>query len=370
MKNTLLITLDFWPNRGGVANYYYNLVKNFPKDNIFILTSAKKEDSNLRIYNQPLLYKLIWPHWLSALKTTIKLIKKHKVDILWAGDLLPSGTVVYIVHKLFKIPYFVSLHGLDIINSQKKSRKRKITKKILARAQFITVNSQCTKNLLKDLVGDQSKIKIVYPGVSEKFTELNEKKEKRLVNKYNLKGKKIILTTGRLVNRKNQQLVIDVMRELVKNNPNLIYLIIGNGPQKKDYELRIKAYGLENNVKILSNIDNNELPYFYKLTDIFVMVSKTSAQDIEGFGIVYLEAGIFAKPVIASDQGGSPEAVLNEKTGLLIKENSGEDLKDAIIKLLEDQELANQLGNTAQKRIKEKFLWENISKKLIGYINE
>ena len=124
MKNTLLITLDFWPNRGGVANYYYNLVKNLPRDNIFILTSAEKRNSDLKIYNQALLYKLIWPRWLYALKTTIKLIKKHNIEILWAGDLLPSGTVAYIIHKLFKIPYFVSLHGLDIINSQKHSHKK------------------------------------------------------------------------------------------------------------------------------------------------------------------------------------------------------------------------------------------------------
>ena len=173
MRNTLLITLDFWPNKGGVANYYYNLVKKFPKDNIFILTSAKKEDSNLRIYNQSLLYNLIWPHWLYTLKTTIKLIKKHNIKILWAGDLLPSGTVAYIIHKLFKTPYFVSLHGLDILNSQKCFRKKKLANKILANAQFITVNSQCTKDLLKNLVKNQSKIKIIYPGINEKFTELN-----------------------------------------------------------------------------------------------------------------------------------------------------------------------------------------------------
>jgi phosphatidyl-myo-inositol dimannoside synthase len=369
MKNTLLVTLDFWPNKGGVANYYYNLVKNFPRDNVFILTSAKKEDSNLRIYNQPLLYTLIWPRWLYALKTTIKLIKKHNIEILWAGDLLPSGTVAYIVHRLFKIPYFVSLHGLDIINSQKHFRKKKLTKKILDKAKFITVNSQCTKNLLKDLVEDQGKIKIIYPGVSERFTEIDNAKLDKIKNKYNLKNKKIILTTGRLVTRKNQQLIIDTLRELVKNNPDLIYLIIGNGPQKKDYELKIKAYRLEDNVKILSNIENDELPYFYKLSDIFVMVSKTSADDIEGFGIVYLEAGIFSKPVIASAEGGSKEAVLENKTGLLIKENSIEDLKNGIIKLLEDKKLANKLGNNAQIRIKENFLWKDISKKLIEHIN-
>jgi len=369
MRNTLLITLDFWPNRGGVANYYYNLVKNFPKDNVFILTSAKKQNSNLRIYNQPLLYKLIWPHWLSALKTTIKLIKKHNIEIIWAGDLLPSGTVAYIINKLFKIPYFVSLHGLDIINSQKKFRKKKLANKILTNAQFITANSQCTKNLLKDLVEDQSKIKIIYPGINLDFHKIDEQKLEQIKNEHHLENKKIILTTGRLVKRKNQSLIIQAVKKLKDTFPDLLYLIIGNGSQKEDYELKIKAYGLENNVKILPNIENDELPYFYKLSEIFAMISKTSPDDIEGFGIVYLEAGLFAKPVIASDQGGAQEAIINNHTGLLIKENDTEALKNTITKLLENKELANQLGNNAQSRIKEKFLWKDISKKLIELIN-
>jgi phosphatidyl-myo-inositol dimannoside synthase len=368
MKNTLLITLDFWPNKGGVANYYYNLVKNLPKDNIFILTSAKKEDSNLRIYNQALLYKLIWPCWLYALKTTIKLIRKHNIQMLWAGDLLPSGTVTYLVHKLFKIPYFVSLHGLDIINAQKKLRKKKLAQKILDRAQFITVNSECTKNLLKNLVKNKDKIKIIYPGVSKKFTNLYDQKLEEIKNKYDLKNKKIILTTGRLVPRKNHQLVIDALKDLKEKIPNLVYLIIGNGPEKTNYELRITDYGLENKIKILDNIENDELPYFYKLSDIFVMVSKTSSDDIEGFGIVYLEAGIFSKPVIASKQGGSTEAVIDGQTGILIPDNL-QILEKTIIKLLEKPELSKQLGHNAQQRIKEKFLWPDISKKLIELIN-
>ena len=373
MRNTLLITLDFWPNRGGVANYYYNLVKNFPKDNIFILTSAKKQNTNLRIYNQALLYKLIWPHWLYALKTTIKLIKKHNIRMLWAGDLLPSGTVTYLAHKLYKIPYFVSLHGLDIMNAQKHFRKNKLAKKILNNAKFITVNSECTKNLLKDLVEDQSKIKIIYPGVNESFAEIDNKKLKEIKNKYNLENKKIILTTGRLVKRKNHQLIIKAVKELSKTPsgaegkekiPNLVYIIIGNGSELKNLE----NTGNEN-VKILTNIENDELPYFYKLSDIFIMVSKSSPDDIEGFGIVYLEAGIFAKPVIANQKGGSKEAVINNETGLLIEQDDIEALKNNIIKLLNNEELANKLGINAQQRIINNFLWKNISKKLIEYID-
>ena len=369
MKNTLLITLDFWPNRGGVANYYYNLVKNLPKENIFVLTSAKKENSNLKIYNQPLLYKLIWPHWLCALKTTIKLIKKHNIKMLWVGDLLPLGTVAYTIRKLHKTPYFVSLHGLDILNALKNKRKKLLAEKILNRAKFITVNSECTKNLLKNLVKDQAKIKVIYPGVNENFTKLDNNKLEQIKDKYNLKDKKIILTTGRLVKRKNHSLIIQTIKKLVKQFPNLIYLIVGNGPELKNYQLQVTGYKLHDHVQILTNIENDELPYFYKLSDIFVMVSKASQDDIEGFGIVYLEAGIFGKPAIASNQGGSKEAVIDNQTGLLVN-NDLEKLKTAVIQLLTNPDLAQKLGQNAEQRIKTKFLWPDISQKLIQYIND
>ncbi len=370
MRNTLLITSDFWPNRGGVANYYYNLVKNLPANNIFILTSTKKEKSSLKIYNKTLLFKLIWPHWLKSIFISIQIIQQEKIKILWVGELLPFGMVAYIIYKLFKIPYFVSLHGLDILNSRKTIIKKILTKKILNNARFITTNSQYTKNLLQNTVSKQSKIKIIYPGVNKNFIELNNKKLEEIKNRYNLKNKKIILTIGRLINRKNHQLVINAMKELVKNDPNLMYLIIGDGPQKNNLEAQIKQYHLEKYIKILTTITNNELPYFYNLANIFVMVSKTNDNDIEGFGIVYLEAGSFAKPVIASTRGGSKEAVLENKTGLLIEDNSIKDLKDAINKLLRNKKLATQLGDNAQTRIKRKFLWKDISKKLIEYIGE
>ncbi len=369
MKKTLLITLDFWPNHGGVANYYYNLCKNLPKKDIFILTNVKKEDSQLKIINKKLLYKFFWPHWTRAYQETLKVIKENKIQKLWVGNLLPLGTVAYLIYKKHQIPYFVSLHGLDILNALKNKRKKLLAKKILKHAQFITVNSNCTKNLLKDLVKNQEKIKIIYPGVNLNFQKINEQKLSEIKNKYNPNNKKIILTTGRLVKRKNHELVIKAIKKLAQKIPNLVYLIIGNGPEKKNYGLRIKNYGLQNNIKILTNINNEELPYFYKLSDIFIMVSKTSPEDIEGFGIVYLEAGLFKKPVIASNQGGSKEAVINNQTGILINDNLAE-LKQAIIKLLNNSELRNQLGNNAEQRIQKTFLWPEISKKLIKYINE
>ena len=367
MKKTLLITLDFWPNRGGVANYYYNLCKNLPAEDIFVLTNAEKKPNSLKIFNQKLLYKFFWPQWIKAYIETLKLIKKYSIQKIWVGNLLPLGTVAYLIYKRYKIPYFVSLHGLDILNALKNKRKKILAQKILTNAEFITVNSECTKNLLKNFKLDQEKIKLIYPGINLNFQNIEQEKLLKIQNKYNLKNKKVILTTGRLVKRKNHKLVIKTIKELVKKFPDLIYLIIGDGPELKNYKLQITSYKLQNHIKILTDINNQELPYFYKLSDIFVMVSKISPNDIEGFGIVYLEAGLFQTPVIAGHSGGVKEAVIDKQTGLLV-DNNLEELKAALEKLLTEPDLRQKLGQNAEQRIKNKFLWSDISQKLINYI--
>jgi len=95
------------------------------------------------------------------------------------------------------------------------------------------------------------------------------------------------------------------------------------------------------------------------------MPSKNPCDDVEGFGIVYLEAGIFKKPVIASKFGGAKEAVLDGETGILVDEKNVEELKDKIELLLNDKDLRDKFGERAHDRIMKDFLWSKISKKLI-----
>lgn len=368
MEKILLTTLDFWPNKGGVANYYYNLAKNLPTSRLSILTCSKKVESNLKIHNKNLLYKFFWPKWLKEFFEVVYYVKYEKAKILWAGEILPTGTVLYLINKIFKIPYFVSTHGLDIMNTKKSFVKKYLTKKILNNAKFVTANSEYTKELLSEIVNDKDRIKIIYPGVNLEFKNIDENLKEITKKEYNLKNRKIVLTVGRVIKRKNQEAVINIIKSLKTEIPEILYIIIGNGDDLKHLKSLVKLYNLENNVMFLNNIENEMLPYFYNLCDIFIMISKTSKDDVEGFGIVYLEAGLFKKPVIASSNGGAKEAVLDKKTGLLIDENDSEKLEQYIRKLLLDDNFAKELGENAYIRIKEEFLWKNISQKLIKYI--
>ena len=229
----LLITMEWPPFRGGVGNYYFNLTQELAKQGMelqVLIPQAKLEiesqKPNLTVSVCPFFYKFFWPKWLKLYFEIKKTVKKFKPDLIWVGQVLPVGEAVYLIKQRFKIPYFVSAHSLDILLPQKNFRKDKILKKILDKAEFITANSEFTKKELQNLENSDKKIEIIYPCPNIKNNGLIKKQG----------NQKILLTVGRLVKRKGQGKVIEVMPKLLLDFPDLTYLIIGNGPEKINLE--------------------------------------------------------------------------------------------------------------------------------------
>lgn len=369
MKKTLLITLDFWPNMGGVSNYYYNLVKLFPKDKIIVLSHVKSEThQKFKLIYKNLLYKYIWPRWIKSCVELYRLVKKEKIEIVWVGNILPLGVCAFLIKIFFKVPYFVSLHGFDIKLASSSIRKKVLAKLILKNAEFVTVNSKTTSGLVMKIIKSlgANKILLLYPGINKYFSDIDKNRKQEIINKYNLQNKKIVLSVGRVIKRKNHELIIDAIN-LIKQDQDIVdfrYLIIGSGENLEYLKQKVRNLNLESSILFLENIENQDLPYFYDISNIFAMVSHTSKDDVEGFGIVYLEAGIFKKPSIASIVGGGSEAIQDGKTGILIDENSPRGAKEAILYLLNDEVFSRELGENAHRRIMNNFLWEDIYKKL------
>lgn len=371
MRKTLLITLEFPPFAGGVGNYYYNLVKRLPADKIHVLTAEKSkhnENYNFKIFRKTLITKLPFkPKWLTALLKSIYYVKKEGIEQLWAGQVLPLGTVCLIIKKIFNLPYFVSCHGTDILTAQKNKKKRELAVKILKEAKFITANSHFTKNEIIKLGIEDNKIIVIYPCPND-LPEINQKTANEIKIKYSLENKKIILSVGRLVERKGFSLVINSLAPLLKSHPDLIYLIIGNGPKEKELDLLIKKLNLINQIRILTKINNNELAHLFNLCEIFILTPYELFGEIEGFGMVYLEAGLFSKPVIASRSGGVPEAVIENMTGILVNPEKTEEISKAINLLLFDKNLAFSLGRAGHENAIRNFQWANEIKKIINIL--
>ena len=208
MRKTLLVTMDFPPLLGGIAEYYFNLVKKMPNNEIVVLADTTNYKSstnyklqitnyNFKVYYKNFFTKFIWPHWLFLIWQIYKVVKQEKVQKIWVGQILPVGTAVWMVSKILKIPYFITCHGNDLLRARQVARKFKLAKKILRAAEFIEANTEFTKNILvNDFKILDEKIKIVYPENTLSREQVDNKKVQELREKYNLQNKKILLTVA------------------------------------------------------------------------------------------------------------------------------------------------------------------------------
>lgn len=369
MKKVLLLTLDFPPRLGGVANYLANLSQNLPADKISVLTVRQSgsaefdQKQGYKIYRENLISQLpIWPKWLPAIFHTFGVIKKEKPDLILAGQILPLGTVALIIKKLTGLNYFVSCHGMDILLAQKNKRKKWLTNLIIKNSQQIIANSQFTKKEIIKLGVEEGKIIIVYP--CPNITDNQQLNNQQLIEKYNLKDKKILLTVGRLVERKGQDQVIRSLSEVIKSFPKLIYFIVGSGSYQGELKKLAKELNLEDKIIFAGRVNDDELANYYQIADIFIMPSRQIAGDVEGFGIVYLEAALFGLPVIAGRSGGVGKAVLDGQTGILVNPEKIKEIAQVIIKLLADEDLAKKMGQTGKERVEKEFQWPKQAEKL------
>lgn len=365
-RKILFIGSDFWPKVGGVANYNYNLCKGISTDVALLIDEESVKNNILNVEYRKLFSKFFYPRWVKAVYQIYKIAKKYRVEYLWSENILPLGTATMIVAKLLKLPYVVNIYGMDILQAQSSRRKKIISQLVLESATKIISCSKATKNLITNRGIDKSKVEVVYPGVSvedKKVYDSNLKQE--LIDKYNLAGKKILLSIGRLVERKGFLEVIEMMPKLLKKMPDLIYVLIGSGEQKDKIVQRIKELNLSDKIIFLDGVNDKEKWTWLELSNSFIMLAKQTEEDIEGFGIVYLEAGLAGKPVIANKCGGPSEAVIDGQTGILLDPNSDLSKRINIISdFLQDDSSLRELGLQAQSIVIKKFNWQNSINKL------
>ncbi|OGY85934.1 MAG: hypothetical protein A2233_00360 [Candidatus Kerfeldbacteria bacterium RIFOXYA2_FULL_38_24] len=362
MKKTLLITLDYPPLIGGVANYYKNLLSCLPPDKIIVLDDAQHQLLALD--------KFIWPKWLQGLWSTFKLVRKEKIEHILVGQILPIGTIALVLKLLLGIPYTVMTHAMDVtlpFGEEGMPRKRWLIKNILRYAQHITTVSVYTRLHLEELGVSPQNISMIYPcpHICHDGRQNLDQEIALIEQKHQLSAKRILLSVCRLVERKGIDMVIYTMRELREKYPNLIYCIVGDGPDRVRLENIVQQEGLKNSVLFTGRVSDQELHAWYQRSEIFVMPARQlSNNDVEGFGIVFLEANSFGKPVIAGKSGGISDAVVDGKTGFLVDPTDILMLTKALDRLLSDKEKALALGRFGKERVEEFFQWKIQAKEL------
>lgn len=359
--NTLLFTLEYPPFYGGVSKVYENIVNNWlEQGKIFVLNNNEGE----------LINKRLMPRWLPAFFALYREIKKNKIDHILVGHILPLGTVAYGVAKIIGTKYSVFLHGMDFALALCQTRKKRITKLILTNAENIICANSYTAKLVQEFLSDEfkNKIKIVNPGIEIRATH-NTQLITQLKEKYNLSNKIVLLSVGRLVKRKGVDMVLQSLPAVLKEVSDLVYIIAGKGEELENYRKQIINNNLQNNA-IIINADNEEKNAWYDLCDIFIMPARMIGNDFEGFGIVYIEANLAGKPVIAGDSGGVRDAVIDGFNGLLINPEDVNIIANSIVKLAKNKELRKKLGAQGKERVINEFGWDKQAQKIYKIITK
>ena len=338
----LFLTRKYPPITGGMQNQSYNLIENFKKINKETFTVINRKGNKYLLLFLPYAYFKVR-----------SLIRKHGITHLHLGD----GMMAIIGARLKRktgVKTAITIHGLDI-TFMNKIYQRLIPKRVNELDTIICISENTKKECVKRGI-DKKKIVIVSNGVNpDEFIINKPKKELResLAEelKIDLKGKKVLFTSGRLVKRKGVEwFVLNVMPKLPDT---YVYLVAGDGEERENIEKAIKKRKLEGRVFLLGKVKFAILKLLYNSADLFVMPNISVAGNVEGFGLVAVEASSCGLPVVASNVDGIPAAIVEGKTGWLVREKDA----DGFVKRITGKGLdgRNVRGETVKR-----FAWGRI----------
>lgn len=364
MKPMLLVTIEYPPQLGGIATYLSHMAENLPAGNISVLapdmpdTHRTDMESRVPIYRRQLLWRFMRPRWLPAFYWTWRYCRRDKPEMVVVSHLLNMGRVALGVKRLTGTPYAVILHGFDVAQASSTTWLKSVAaREILRNAALVIANSDFTASFARSFGVPESRIALVNP---PPWLSLDESADRmqvaRFRKKHGLGDKFVLLTVSRLVKRKGIDTVIEAVAKLKKAGRDVEYVVIGDGPDRGRLKHHAEKMGVYDQVKFLGAFNPDTLAVPYSACDAFVMVPRSEkGGDVEGYGIVYLEANIFGKPVIGSRTGGVPEAVKDGETGLLVDPGNPEQLAGAISKLMDDPKLRERLGEGGRARLRRDY---------------
>jgi len=366
--SVLMITWNFPPRRGGMESLMDHLYRSIKrKRRIFVITAyAAAPDRQQQGVYRPKFPGLV-PFFAYALFKGFLLLKKNRdIKIVLGGSALMLPVIV-VLAKLVRAKSAVCVHGLDLVYPD--FLYQILCVKWIRNCDSVICNSRFTACLAEGKGAKRVAIQVIPPGVDTRLVKASPQAKAEV----GLEGKKVILYVGRLVRRKG---VVEFLARSVPAIfaavPEACFVIVGENPvesmvHRDDIFAEIRKLvvemRLEDRVRLVGWLDGEELVKFYRAADLLVLPAVPLASDVEGFGMVILEAAAAGKPCVAVRTGGIPEAVEEGKTGILIEPSNYEAITRAVTSLLRDDTLRFAMGANAQRRTKEQFDWEKIGEK-------
>jgi phosphatidylinositol alpha-1,6-mannosyltransferase len=232
---------------------------------------------------------------------------------------------------------------------------------VLRGADCVIANSDNTRAILtRRWRLPESRVRLLHPGVDVGWFVPAER-DHAARGALGWGERPVVLTVGRLQRRKGHDVMLRAVLAIRRRHPDVLYAIVGDGEERRRLERMVAELELERSVRFLGEVDESTLLTCYQQCDLFVLPNREIAGDIEGFGMVLLEAQSCGKPVVAGRSGGTREAMNPPETGLLVPCDQPDELAEALDRLLRDATRRERMGRAARAWVEERFCWERLA---------
>ena len=371
MEKILCVTNDFGPRAGGIETFIIGLIERMPKESVIVYTSAQDKSEpydrqwldnyGVEVIRDKARILLPTPGVAYCIRA---LIKDRGIQTAFFGAAAPLGLLAPVLRRAGIKRIIALTHGHEVWWS-KVWPFTWAMKSIARNVDHLTYLGEFTRRAISRTINSsaQSAMVKIAPGIDTEHFAPSDSSE--LKSQLGITDKKVIVSVGRLVHRKGQDVLLEAMPQILSKIPKAHLLLIGEGPYRQYLEKRAKDLEIDSHITFIGRVMYSDLPKYICLGEVFVMPSRSrlAGLEVEGLGIVYLEASACGLPVIAGNSGGAPDAVIDGVTGVVVDGKDQHVIATSIVNLLEDQEKAREMGRNGREWVINQWRWEIWSEK-------
>ena len=369
----LLVTNDFPPRRGGIQSYLENLVSRVAATHQMTVYAPQwkgadvydeetRGSTGVEIVRHPGTLMLPVP---AVDKRMRRLIGEHDIETVWFGAAAPLALLGPGARRAGAARVLASTHGHEVGWSMIPGA-RSALRRIGAGTDVVTYVSRYTRSRFASAFGPRVAFEHLPPGVDTDRFRPDPSARAELRARYGLGERPTVVCVSRLVPRKGQDMLIRALPAVRDRVDGAALVIVGGGPHLEALQRLAVQTGVAEHVTFTAGVPFDELSAHYALGDVFAMPCRTRAAglDVEGLGIVFLEASATGIPVVAGDSGGAPETVLEGETGHVVNGRDVAAIAEAVSGLLADPDAAARMGARGREWVTAQWRWDTLATRM------
>lgn len=378
MRRTLLVTNDFPPTFGGIQSYLDDYTSRLPSGDLVVLASTPPEGPeaarefdrtrDFEVVRSPSRVLLPDP---DTRRRVQHLVAARGVETVWFGAAAPLGLLGDAAKRAGATRVLATTHGHEIGWSMVPGAHRAL-RSIFRQADVVSYISQYTLGQLRPSMPAGRRVVHLPSGIDVDRFHPDPETRTRLRRRYRLGGDPVVVCVSRLVARKGQDSLIRIWPRVVEQVPRARLVVVGWGSYARTLAQLRRASPVRESIVLTGEVPYEELPGHVAMGDVFAMPCRTRGRglDVEGLGIVFLEASASGLPVIAGTSGGAPETVVEDVTGNVVDGRDEDALVAALVRQLTDGDLRTSMGKAGRELMRDSWTWPSLVDRLVETIDE